>query len=151
MRPSVCDERGMTLAELLVATAALALVALAMWSLTAFGFRANARDEADLFSLGGQRLAISHISRDVRAADSAAVSPDGLRLNLVLRGVQVSYFSNEQGELVRREGGQTTVVTANAGALTFSVSALGGRLTVSISSVSRTGRRLTASVTMRRP
>lgn len=151
MRPRASDERGMTLAELLVATAALALVGLAMWSLTALGFRANAKDEIDLFSLSGQRTAISRICRDVRAADSAAVSPDGLRLNLVVRGAPVSYFSDERGQLVRDEGGQTTVVAANAGALTFSLSAPAGRPVVSISSVSETGRRLTASVAVRRP
>lgn len=151
MRLNVNDQRGMTLAELLVATAALALVAIAMWSLTAFGFRANARDEADLASLIGQRTAISRISRDVRAADAVAVSPDGLRLNLTARGAPLSYYSDERGQLVREEGGQTTIVAANAGALTFSLSAPAGRPVVSISSVSQTGRRLTVSVAVRRP
>ncbi|MGE5560703.1 MAG: type II secretion system protein J [Chloroflexota bacterium] len=150
------DERGMTLVEVLVSGALLAIVAILAWQLMNFGLRASTRDQGDLLGLAAQRSAIDRICADARSASSVTAQDGGASLRITLSDGSVTYSTNAAGDLVRSQAGAEATVVRGVGSVAFVVELRpkpggGNWQLVSINTRSLTGQTLTARVTVRRP
>lgn len=138
------DDRGFTLAELLVTLAMLAVILGAVLTLQQQGQATFMAQSAKVDAQQNARVAMDLMTRELRSANSiTAIAATDITFVDQSGATTIRYFLNS-GNLDRVENGVNTTLIGGVQALTFTYADATGAVTATAASVASIGIRMTA-------